>query len=269
MVLSIKNDFLNKKMTQQQSRSENMEWSLFKILAKKILHLDPNTLIDYCDIEIDNEDLKIKQTYDIQPPNLEPRPKNLVSEWPPDDKMYFFHDYFKTQLSFVNPGDHIATFKPEHHSIVVMLSRIAILLNWCHQGCNTSEEEEEFDKFHGVRLYLTELQTFFEKMSNRRCKKIPKSQLQSPMYNTTLKEIESFINDESGVIEYGKRLQVQNDKKALQTKQKKLEMLLQKKIENKIQQYQLFVQKYEDDIKTLQTQHEQIKTQLLALEQLE
>lgn len=267
---------MEKQYPDQQSRSEkskrkNMEWSLFKILAKKILHLDPNTLIDYCDIEIYNEDLKIKQTYDIQPPNLEPRPKNLLSEWPPDDKMYFFHDYFNTQLSFVNLGDHIATFKPEHHSIVVMLSRIAILLNWCHQGCNTyyrSEEEEEFDKFNGVRLYLTELQTFFEKMSNRRCKKIPKSQLQSPMYNTTLKEIESFINDESGVIECGKRLQVQNDKKALQTKQKKLEMLLQKKIENKIQQYQLFVQKYEDDIKTLQTQHEQIKTQLLTLEQL-
>lgn len=235
-----------------------MEWSLFKILAKKILHLDPNTLIDYYDIEIDNEDLKIKQTYDIHPPNLEPRPKNLLSEWPPDDKMYFFHDYFNTQLSFVNLGDHIATFKPEHHSIVVMLSRVAILLNWCHQGCNRSEEEEEFDKFNGVRLYLTELQTFFEKMSNRRCKKIPKS--------PTLKEIESFINCESGVIECGKRLQVQNDKKALQTKQKKLEMLLQKKIENKIQKYELFVQKYEDDIKTLQTQHEQIKTRLLALE---
>lgn len=230
-----------------------MEWSLFKILAKKILHLDPNTLIDYCDIEIDNEDLKIKQTYDIHPPNLKPRPKNLLSEWPPDDKMYFFHDYFKTQLSFVNLGDHIATFKPEHHSTVVMLSRIAILLNWCRQG-----EEEEFGKFNGVRLYLTELQTFFEKMS--KCKKIPKSHLQSPMYNMTLKEIESFINDESGVIECGKRLQVQNDKKALQTKQKKLEMLLQKKI----QQYELFVH----DIKTLQTQHEQIKTQLLTLEQL-
>ena len=192
-----------------------MEWSLFKILAKKILHLDPNTLIDYCDIEIDNKDLKIKHTYDIHPPNLEPRPKNLLSEWPPNDKMYFFHDYFNTQLSFVNLGDHIATFKPEHHSIVVMLSRIAILLNWCDQGCYyRSEEEEEFDKFNGVRLYLTELQTFFEKMSNQRCQKIPKSHLQSPMYNTTLKEIESFINDESGVIECGKRLQVQNDKKS-------------------------------------------------------
>ena len=180
--------------------------------------MDPNI-----DIEVDNEDLKIKQTYDIHPPNLEPRPKNLLSEWPPNDKMYYFH----TQLSFVNLGDHIATFKPEHYNNVVVLSRIAILLNWCHQGCNTyyrSEEEEEFGKFNGVRLYLTELQTFFEKTS-----------FQSPMYKT-LKEIESFINDESGVIERGKRLQVQNDKKALQTKQKNLEMLLQNKIENKMQQ---------------------------------
>lgn len=56
---------LTQQYPDQQSRSEkskrkNMEWSLFKILAKKILHLDPNTLIDYCDIEIYNEDLKIK-----------------------------------------------------------------------------------------------------------------------------------------------------------------------------------------------------------------
>lgn len=236
-----------------------MDWAFFKKCALEILSIDENLLVDECDVLIDafNKTLQITKTYNIHAPNPDPKPNNLLSEWPPSDKMYFYHNYFQTSIPFVNLGDHIATFKREYKDIVVILSRVYVIRGWLK-----TYDFGGLETIAGITLFLEEIDQFFKnlKKSSRKIKKsIPQPQLIS------IEDIKSFFNDELSVSKYTEKannLQRESEKKALQTKKYKLETLLKKKIANRASQLLLFQQKYDNEITRLTNQCEQLQTQI-------
>jgi hypothetical protein len=107
---------------------DNFTFTKYKECSNEILKLSNNVLLDYDDIKLDNNGtFKILNTYEIQKPEMRPKPSNLLSEWPPNNKMWFHHNYFQTSIPFLTLDDHIAKIDPENKDRVVVLSRLISL----------------------------------------------------------------------------------------------------------------------------------------------
>jgi sulfur relay (sulfurtransferase) DsrF/TusC family protein len=99
----------------------------YKKISNKILNLPNNVLVEDIELYDNNESFKILETYEIQNPELRPKPSSLLSEWPPNNKLWFYHSYFHTSIPFLTVGDHIAEIDIENKNRVVLLSRLILL----------------------------------------------------------------------------------------------------------------------------------------------
>lgn len=103
--------------------------SLYKALLKFDTNVILNVKWDCIDKILNNEQLiEGDDIFEIQQPCSEPKPENLLSAWPPQDRCYFYHNYYHgSSKKFFDVGDHIANFKPEHKEAVVALNRLNLM----------------------------------------------------------------------------------------------------------------------------------------------
>lgn len=103
-------------------------------LHSALLKFDQSVILNvngWCIKKILNNEQLIQgqDIFQIQPPCKEPKPDSVLSEWPPHDRCYFYHDYYQgLSTKFFRVGDHIAKFNPNHKEAVLALNRINIMV---------------------------------------------------------------------------------------------------------------------------------------------
>jgi len=155
-------------------------------------------------------------------------------------------------------GDHIATFEPKYKNIVVMLSRVHTIMWWLE-----SYDFRKVENISGIALFFEEIEQFFKKY--KKYKKINKPVQQSLMYNITIEDIKSFLNDDNRIIKYtekARNIKREKEKNELQTKKRKLETLLKNTIETRDAEVLIFQQNYDEKIKLMKNKYEQLTLQI-------
>jgi vacuolar-type H+-ATPase subunit I/STV1 len=158
----------------------------------------------------------------------------------------------------VSLGDHIATFEPKYKNIVVMLSRVHTIMWWLE-----SYDFRKVENISGIALFFEEIEQFFKKY--KKYKKINKPVQQSLMYNITIEDIKSFLNDDNRIIKYtekARNIKREKEKNELQTKKRKLETLLKNTIETRDAEVLIFQQNYDEKIKLMKNKYEQLTLQI-------
>jgi hypothetical protein len=215
---------------------EDFTFTKYKECSNEILKLPNNVLLDYDDIKLDNNGtFKILNTYEIQKPEMLPKPSNLLSEWPPNNKMWFYHNYFQTSIPFLTLDDHIAKIDPKNKERVVVLSRLISL-----KGLLQKFQFEEIDV---VKFFLEKCQI---------------SALTTNKRIINIDYIKKFFESDTSklFVEWETKLTKHENKVRLAEKLR-LEKLLQKKCNSRNARFRAtidnFNRKFDEDIDVIKT----------------
>ena len=85
------------------------------------------------------------------------------------------------------------------------------------------------------------------------------------MYNITIEDIKSFMNDDNQIIKYtekARNVKREREKNELQTEKRKLETLIKNKIETREVEFLLFQRNYDEKIELLANKCKQLTLQI-------
>jgi hypothetical protein len=129
-----------------------------------------------------------------------------------------------------------------------------------------SYDFRKVENISGIALFFEEIEQFFKKYKKyKKYKKINKPVQQSLMYNITIEDIKSFLNDDDRIIKYtekARNIKREKEKNELQTKKRKLETLLKNKIETRDAEVLIFQQNYDEKIELMKNKYEQLTLQI-------